>query len=101
MQNGVMMSFAVLYLPLIEEFRASRGEVAAVQSVVLLLGGFGSPLVGWAFDRFGPRRLFQSAATLAALGFVLGSRAASLPLLALTYGLVGGLGLACLGSRAT
>lgn len=98
-QNGVMMSFAVLYLPLLEEFHASRGEVAAVQSVVLLLGGFGSPLVGWAFDRLGPRRLFQFGATLAALGFALGSRAPSLPVLALTYGLLGGLGLACLGSQ--
>ena len=38
-QNGIVMAFAVLYLPLIQDFRASRAEVAAVQSVVLLLGG--------------------------------------------------------------
>ena len=37
------MSFAVLYLPLVAEFGGSRGEVAAAQSVSLLLGGFTAP----------------------------------------------------------
>lgn len=99
-QNGIVMAFAVLYLPLVEALGASRGEVATVQSAVLLLGGFGSPLVGWAFDRLGPRRLFQGAAALAALGFLAASRATSIPVLVLTYGFVAGLGLACLGSQA-
>lgn len=94
------MAFAVLYLPLIAEFGGSRGEVAAVHSAVLLLGGFGGPLVGWAFDRLGPRWLFQAGALLAAAAFVAASRVASLPALILVYGVVGGLGLAMLGSQA-
>lgn len=97
--NGIVMAFAVLYLPLIEEFRASRAEVAAVQSVVLLLGGFGGPAVGYALDRLGPRRLFQGGALLAALGLVLASRAGSLPILLLTYGILTGFGLSALGSQ--
>lgn len=98
-QNGVLMSFAVLYLPLVAEFGGSRGEVAAAQSVSLLLGGFTGPLVGAAFDRFGPRRLFQGSAVLAAAALVVASRVTSLPLLVLTYGLWGGLALAPLGSQ--
>jgi len=98
-QNGVLMSFAVLYLPLVAEFGGSRGEVAAAQSVSLLLGGFTAPLVGVAFDRFGPRRLFQGSAVLAAAALVVASRVTSLPLLVLTYGLWGGLALAPLGSQ--
>lgn len=94
------MSFAVLYLPLVADLDASRGEVAAVQSAVLLLGGFAAPLVGWAFDRLGPRALFQGGAVLAALAFVAASRVDSVPALVLTYGFLGGLGLACLGSQA-
>jgi phosphoribosylformylglycinamidine synthase PurS subunit len=66
-QNGIVMAFAVLYLPLVAEFGGSRGEVATVQSAVFLLSGFGSPLIGWAFDRLGPRRLFQGGAVLAAI----------------------------------
>jgi MFS family permease len=99
-QNGVYMSFAVLYLPLIDEFRGTRAEVATVHSAVLLLGGLGSPMIGWAFDRLGPRRLFQYGAVVAAIGFLLASRAHSLPELVLTYGIVGGFGLAMLGSQA-
>jgi MFS family permease len=94
------MAFAVLYLPLVTEFASSRGEVAAVQSAVLLLGGFGSPIIGWAFDRLGPRRLFQWGALLAAGGFVLASQAASLLALVIAYGLIAGFGLSMLGSQA-
>lgn len=100
LQNGMVMAFAVLYLPLIGEFGGSRGEVAMVQSAVLLLGGFGGPLIGWAFDRLGPRRLFQGGALLAAGAFVLASYAPSLTVLILTYGILGGLGLSALGSQA-
>jgi MFS family permease len=98
-QNGILMAFAVLYLPLVGEFGGSRGEVATVQSAALLLGGFSGPLVGWAFDRLGPRRLFQGGAVLGALAFALASRVDSLALLVLTYGVLGGLALAALGSQ--
>ena len=93
------MAFAVLYLPLIDEFGGSRGEVATVQSVLFLVSGLTGPLVGWAFDRLGPRRLFQWSAALAALALVAASRATSLPGLVLTYGLLAGVGLASLGSQ--
>jgi len=99
-QNGIVMAFAVLYLPLVAEFGGSRGEVATVQSAVFLLSGFGSPLIGWAFDRLGPRRLFQGGAVLAAIALALASQAESLTMLLVTYGLLGGLGLAALGSQA-
>jgi MFS family permease len=99
-QNGIAMAFAVLYLPLIADFGGTRAEVATVQSVVLLLGGLGAPLIGWAFDRLGPRRLFQWGALVGAVGFAVGSQARSLPELILSYGIVGGLGLAALGSQA-
>ncbi|MBI4591615.1 MAG: MFS transporter [Candidatus Rokubacteria bacterium] len=98
-QNGIVMAFAVLYLPLIQEFGGSRADVAVVQSAVLLLGGFSGPAIGYALDRLGPRRLFQGGALLAALGLVLASGAAGLPFLLLTYGLMAGLGLAALGSQ--
>lgn len=98
-QNGIVMAFAVLYLPLVEAFAASRAEVASVQSAVLLLGGFSGPLVGWAFDRLGPRRVIQGGALLAALAFAGASQATSLPVLVAVYGLVGGLGLSALGSQ--
>ncbi|MBI2525882.1 MAG: MFS transporter [Candidatus Rokubacteria bacterium] len=99
-QNGIVMAFAVLYLPLVTEFAAPRRDVAGVQSVALLLGGFTGPLVGWGLDRLGPRRFFPACAVVAACGLVLASRAGSLGALTLTYGVLGGLGLSGLGSQA-
>ncbi len=93
------MAFAVLYLPLVREFGASRGEVATVQALVLLLGGGAGPLVGFALDRLGARRLIQGGAALAAVGLFAASRVHSLPAVAALYGVVGGLGLAALGSQ--
>ena len=93
------MAFGVLYLPLVEEFGGSRAWVAAVQSVVLILGGFSGPVIGYALDRLGPRKLFQSGAIIAAAGLLAASLARSLPLLLLTYGFTAGLGLAALGSQ--
>jgi MFS family permease len=99
-QNGIVMAFAVLYLPLVAAFGASRGEVAGVQSLALLLGGFTGPLVGWGLDRWGPPRFLPAAALVASGGLVLASRAESPGALALAYGVVGGLGLSGLGSQA-
>lgn len=98
-QNGVLSSFAVLYLPLVAEFGGSHAEVAAVQSAALLLAGATGPLVGAAFDRLGPRILFQASAVLAAAALVAASRVTSLPMLILTYGIWGGLALAPLSSQ--
>jgi MFS family permease len=98
-QNGIVMAFGVLYLPLVGEFGGSRAWVAAVQSVVFILGGFSGPLIGYGLDRLGPRRLFQGGALLAAVGLATASLVGNLPLLFLTYGLLAGLGLAALGSQ--
>ena len=98
MQNGTLMAFGVLYLPLVREFGEGRGAVATVQAWIVLLVGLGAPVAGAALDRWGPRRLFQAGAALAALGLALASQARSLPLLILAYGVVGGAGLSLLGS---
>lgn len=99
-QNGIVMAFAVLYLPLVTDFAAPRADVAGVQSVALLLGGFTGPLIGWGLDRLGPRRFFPACAVVAACGLALASRAGSLGALTLAYGVLGGLGLSGLGSQA-
>jgi sugar phosphate permease len=94
------MSFAVIYLPLIMEFGGSRAEVATVQSAVFLVGGISGPLIGWAFDRLGPRQLVQAGALVAAAALAVASRVSSLFALVIIYGVIGGLGLASFGSQA-
>src|SRR5262249_58906439 len=88
------MAFAVIYLPLIMEFGGSRAEVATVQSAVFLVGGVSGPLIGWAFDTLGPRRLVQAGALLAAPALGLASQGHPLFALVAIYRVVRGLGLA-------
>jgi MFS family permease len=93
------MAFAVLYLPLVREFGASHADVASIQATVLLINGMAGPVMGFALDRLGARRLIQAGAVLVAGGLVAASSARSLPALAAAYGVVGGFGLAALGSQ--
>jgi MFS family permease len=97
-QNGTVMAFSVLYLPLVQAFGGRRGAVATVQSGVVLLGGLGGPLAGFVLDAWGPRRLFQGGAVLAGVGLLLASQARGLPELILAYGAVAGAGLSALSS---
>jgi predicted MFS family arabinose efflux permease len=99
-QNGTIMAFGVLYLPLVRELGEGRGAVAVVHAAILLLTGLGAPLAGAGLDRWGPRRLFQTGAALAAIGLLVASQATTLPLLVLAYGVLAGAGLALLSSTA-
>ena len=99
--RGVAGSFSVFYVALLEDFHWSHGVGASIVSINSLVYALVSPLVGWAFDRLGPRRLFQGAAVLVALAFVLASRVHSLALFLVVYGMVGGLGLARTNASAT
>jgi MFS family permease len=97
-QNGVLLTFPVVYVALLEEFRWGRGEVAGVYSVANLMMGLGGPLTGYLLDRFGPRRLFVGGALITAGGLAATSVARSLPHLYLTYGVLTGIGNSALTS---
>jgi oxalate/formate antiporter len=61
-------------------------------SLLIVLQTFFSPFQGWLVDRFGPRRLIATGTVLSGLSWMLASKATSLTMLYLTYGIVGGLG---------
>ena len=60
--TGVVLlffTFSIFILPIIAEFGGTRGDLANVQALVVS-GALGSPVIGWATDRFGFRRVFLS-----------------------------------------
>jgi MFS family permease len=71
---GLMFSFSVFLVPLLEEFGWSRGLAAGAFSLSAVVQGFSSPLIGTLVDRFGPRRLIIGGAVLLGVSCVLGSR---------------------------
>ena len=65
------------FLPLTNEFGWSRAMTSSAFSLYRLQDIFLAPLVGFSFDRLGPRKLIFFGTTLAGIGFVLFSQTQS------------------------
>jgi len=96
-QRGVMGSFGVFYVALLEEFHWSHGTVASIASVNAIVYALVCPLIGWAFDRYGPRVLMPLGGGLIGLGLLLSGLSRSIGELYFSYGLLAGVGQAGLG----
>lgn len=67
------------FLPLTNEFGWSRALTSSAFSLHRLEGGIIAPLVGFAFDRLGPRKLALFGVSTLGVGFILLSQASSFP----------------------
>jgi MFS family permease len=94
--RGASETFAVYLLALEREFQSTRSELTGVYSVFMLVNGLASPLVGMAFDRFGPRASYGVGLLALALAYALASRAHALWQLYLSLGVLVGIGVASL-----
>ena len=90
--RGVNGAFGVYYLALLDEFSWSRSDGATIASANFFVYAIAAPLVGHAFDRFGPRLLMPLGAFLVGIGLVASSFANSLLGLYISYGIVTALG---------
>lgn len=92
---GTVYSFGAFFDAMAEEFGAGRGATALVFSLTLLLFfGFGA-ISGALADRFGPRTMLLVGAVLFCGGLLATSRANSLAVGYVTYGLGVGMGGGC------
>lgn len=98
LSRGMGETFATFLLALTEDFQADRAEVAAIYSVQMLIAGFGAPLAGYCFDRFGPLRLYIGGFVFLAAGLALASLSGTLWQLYLFIGLGLGGAAASLGN---
>jgi MFS family permease len=74
----VTRSFTVLIEPIVAEFQWSYALVSFAVSITGLESGLLAPIVGFLFDRWGPRKLIFAGAIIMGLGLLLLSRANSL-----------------------
>ncbi|MDP7469366.1 MAG: MFS transporter, partial [Dehalococcoidia bacterium] len=70
--SGILYhSFTVFFLPIQRDFVVSSAAVSLLYGATRLEGGVEGPIVGHLIDRFGPRAVIASGATLAGGGFIL------------------------------
>jgi MFS family permease len=95
--RGVTGSFSVFYVALLEDFRWSHGVGASIASVNAFVYAIVSPLIGWIFDRLGPRILMPLGGGLIGSGLFLSGLSRSLSGFYLFYGVMVGMGQGALG----
>lgn len=95
--RGMSETWVVFLLPLGAEFGWSRGELAGVYSVFMVVHGLAAPLAGFAFDAFGPRASYGLGLASLGAGYFLAGQLDALWQFYLCVGLLGGIGVAALG----
>jgi MFS family permease len=94
---GLFFSFSVFFVPLVEEFRWSRGLTAGALSVSAVVQGLCAPLAGIVADRFGSRPVIVSGVIVLAAASMLASTIQTPWHLYLYTGVLGALGIVAVG----
>jgi MFS family permease len=94
---GIRLSFAVFFAEFVTAEGWSNEASASIYSASMLVFAFGSTPAGILLDRYGPRVVFTGGVLLLALGLFLSSRVNTVQELIITYGIMGGSGLAVIG----
>lgn len=97
LMRGILASFSVFNIAFLATFPWSRATTASIASVNGLVYSFASPLVGWAYDRLGPRILMPLGCASIGIGLMLSGASTSWWHLCVFYGVFVGLGIGCIG----
>jgi MFS family permease len=85
--------FGVFFKPMMNEFGWTRTMTAGAYSFRGIQGGFASPVVGWATDKYGPRVVIFVGAVISGLAFMMMYFVDSLLGFYLVYGLLLSVGM--------
>jgi MFS family permease len=90
---GSIYAWSVFRKPLEKAFTVGATESLLPFIIFLALFAFTMPLVGGLLDRYGPRLLSVAGGVIVGAGWLIGSQSSSMTMLALGYGLIGGIGV--------
>jgi len=91
--DGIAYTFGVLLNPLVKDFKSDRATVSWVGSLLCGTYMLSGPLVGGLVNRFGCRPVCMFGAIIAWAAISLSTLSPNVPVLMLTYGVLGGFGL--------
>ncbi|MFP4170474.1 MAG: OFA family MFS transporter [Methanomassiliicoccales archaeon] len=90
---GAIYSWSVFRAPLEVDFAVGATESLLPFIIFLAAFAFTMPLAGRPLDKYGPRKLAMIGGVLVGVGWILGSQASTMEMLAISYGVVGGIGV--------
>jgi len=91
--DGIAYTFGVLLTPLVKDFESDRATVSWVGSLLAGMYMLSGSVVGGLVNRFGNRPVCISGAILAWAAISLSTLSVNVPMLMITYGVIGGFGL--------
>jgi len=94
---GARYCFGVFVKPMVTEYHWSRTVISAGMSIMVLAYGIGGIFAGRIVDRIAPRWIITTGASLLAAGLLLTALVREPWQFYMTYGILGGLGSACMG----
>src|SRR5712664_2220369 len=98
---GARSTFALFYVAMLEEFAWGRGPTALGYSLSWLGFVVFAPVAGWLSDRWGTRTVVTIGGLVLGVALALTGQVASLTQYYLSFGVLGGAGIACIVIPAT
>ena len=95
--RGTADTYVVFLLPLERDLGWTRSQMTGVYSVYLLVNGLTAPLIGFLFDRIGPRVVYGFGMAVLAISYLLASKVETMWQFYATIGAGTGLAVAALG----
>lgn len=95
--RGIGDTYTVFLQPIEREFGWSRSQLTSVYSVYLLVNGFIAPMVGFFFDRAGPRWVYTAGLAVLGCAFVLAGSLQNIWHFYLLVGAMVGIGVSLTG----
>lgn len=96
--SPIATTYQLFYQAYKDQFQWSHASISGVLGLHQFLNGAMSPLVGWALDRYGPRRLMPAGALIVGLALAASSQINALWQLYVTFGVVAAIGVAMIQS---
>ncbi|MGQ0509288.1 MAG: MFS transporter [Betaproteobacteria bacterium] len=95
--RGIGDTYTVFLKPIEHEFGWSRSQLTSVYSVYLLVNGFIAPMVGFFFDRAGPRWVYTAGLAVLGVAFMLAGSLQNIWHFYLLVGAMVGIGVSMTG----
>ena len=91
-----LYSFGVFFKPMMNEFGWTRAMTSGAASLRSIEGGVAGPIVGWAVDKYGARRVIMFGGFVSGLGFAMMPFVNSLLGFYIAYGIVVSIGMSAM-----